>query len=96
MKSLVGVFTLLLVFGYQHQCQAEWKNVNERLIGLVVHIASMRKGHENSWIVRSAYHDAEFGYYTRFSEHSEEQVLTVEKNKFLVSMIYSMYSGSVY
>ena len=87
MKSLVGVFTLLLVFGYQHQCQAELKNVNERLIGLVVHIASMRENHENSWIVRSSYHDAEWGYYTRFLKYSEEQVLSVERNKFLVSMI---------
>lgn len=85
--NLFGVFTLLLLIFGQFQCsQAEWKNVNDRIVGLVVHIASMREGHENSWIKRSDYHDDEGGYYTRYGMYNEEQVLSVEGNKFLVRL----------
>lgn len=76
------LFILVCAFAHIYNAAA-WINMSDRLKDLVVHFNSIRKDHGKNWLVRSAYKDKDWSYYTRFDEYSDTQVLGTEKTKWL-------------
>ena len=82
--AALKLFMLLCFFQSIHNASA-WTNVSWKLKDLVVHFESIREGFEKSWIIRSAYHDSEWSYYSKFTQYSDTEVMSAEQTKFLVS-----------
>ena len=78
------LLVILCALAQLHQITA-WVNVASRVMDLVIHFQTIREGYQRYWIVRSTYKDLETAYYSRFSPFSDEEVISAEKTKWLVS-----------
>ena len=85
--AALKLFILLCVFQSIYNASA-WINVSDRLKDLVVHFESRRSGFEKNWIIRSAYHDSDWSYYSKFTQYSDMEVMSAENTKWLVSTAY--------
>ena len=90
--NMTATKAFILVIAFMLICStAAWTNMANRLKDLVIHIESRREGFEKNWVIRSAYHDAEWSYYSKFTQYSDYEVYSAENTKWLVSLFFVFF-----